>query len=174
MEAVREQEGEDQDESESEEDGSEDEEDEEEEDGKDVEEHNEDVPENAKEDVSQANVDESPEESTPTPKLEGHEPDSEEDLPSSTSRSRPLSRSPPASRHTSRSPSTLAARTAALSISNQSGIKEKVASEVSKHRAHQQRKFHSKRGAQKVGGRQKGSKAKMDTRVKPDHSGFWD
>lgn len=110
-------------------------------------------------------------------------------------RSRPLSRSPPASRHFSPAPSTrshsrspsrsrsdspssLAGRTAALSLGDgqrgQESIRERAATEASKHRAKQQRKYHSKRGAQRVGGRQKGSKAKMDTRVKPDRGGFWD
>ncbi|KAI0080117.1 RIO1-domain-containing protein [Panus rudis PR-1116 ss-1] len=98
---------------------------------------------------------------------------------SPVSKSRPLSRSPPASRHTSRSPpprslspSSLADRTAALSLTED--VKERVAYEVQKQRARQQRKYHSKRGAQRVGGRQKGSKAKMDTRVKLDRGGLWD
>lgn len=102
------------------------------------------------------------------------------------SRSRPLSRSPPASRHhspassrshshsRSESPSSLIERTAALSVSQPDSVRERAATEAAKHRAKQQRKYHSKRGAQRVGGRQKGSKAKMDTRVKPDKSGFWD
>lgn len=112
--------------------------------------------------------------------------------------SRPLSRSPPASRHTSplhttaasssshsshsssrsQSPlSSLADRTAALSLSSEGKtgiIRERAAAEAATRRARQQRKYHSKRGAQKAGGRQKGSKAKMDTRVKPDKGGFWD
>ena len=93
--------------------------------------------------------------------------------------SRPLSRSPPASRHgsTSRSgsPSSLVERTASLSLSrNDRDVKERAAAEASRQRARQQRKYHSKRGAQKVGGRQKGSKAKQDTRIKADRGGFWD
>lgn len=95
--------------------------------------------------------------------------------------SRPLSRSPPASRHSSQAQSEagesddeLAARAAGLSIARQGDIKERAAAEASKQRAQQQRKYHSKRGAQKVGGRHKGSKAKQDTRVKPDRGGFWD
>lgn len=94
-------------------------------------------------------------------------------------RSRPLSRSPPGSRHGSQSrspsrsgsPSSLAERAAGLSLGS---IKERAADEASKHRARQQRKYHSKRGAQRVGGRQKGSKAKQDTRVKLDRGGMWD
>ena len=106
------------------------------------------------------------------------------------SRSRPLSRSPPASRHhspaatssrshshsrsRSQSPSSLIERTAALSVSTHDTVRERAATEAAKLRAKQHRKYHSKRGAQRIGGRQKGSKAKMDTRVKPDKGGFWD
>lgn len=104
-------------------------------------------------------------------------------------RSRALSRSPPASRHASQERSAasgesdasggsddeLAERTAGLSLARQDReLKERAAAEASKLRARQQRKYHSKRGAQKVGGRHKGSKAKQDTRVKPDRGGFWD
>ena len=99
---------------------------------------------------------------------------------SPVSHSRPLSRSPPASRHSSQSPArsqslSLADATAAMSLSRDDReLRDRVAAEVSKRHAHQQKKYHSKRGAQRMGGRQKGSKAKMDTRVKPDRSGFWD
>ncbi|TCD61751.1 hypothetical protein EIP91_007977 [Steccherinum ochraceum] len=88
-------------------------------------------------------------------------------------RSRPISRSPPASRHTSRSPSpsSLIERTAALSL--RENVKDRLTSQVSKDRARQQRKYHSKSGA-RTAGRQKGSKAKMDTRIKPDRSGVWE
>ena len=178
MDAVREQEGEDLSDSEDEEEGEEEEEEEEEE--ADNEEDLSDTVEGAVKasagsegEVDEERAGEIDRESSLTPTVAGQHAD-DDDLPSSSSRSRQLSRSPPASRHTSRSPSALAARTAALSLSNQPDIKERVASEVSKQRAQQQRKYHSKRGAQKVGGRQKGSKAKMDTRVKPDRSGFWD
>lgn len=105
---------------------------------------------------------------------EGHH---DESHPSPVLSTRHLSRSPPASRHGSQSrsasPSSLVELTAGLSIQD-SGIKDRVANEVAKQRARQQRKYHSKRGAQRIGGRQKGSKAKMDTRVKPDKSGVWD
>ena len=101
----------------------------------------------------------------------------DENHPSPVLSTRHLSRSPPASRHGSQSrsasPSSLIELTAGLSIQD-SGIKDRVANEVAKQRARQQRKYHSKRGAQRIGGRQKGSKAKMDTRVKPDKSGVWD
>ncbi|KAH9937126.1 Rio2, N-terminal-domain-containing protein [Fomitopsis serialis] len=95
----------------------------------------------------------------------------------------------PSSRHSSRSasPSSLADRTAVLSLSasehpssstaKQAGaaadFKEKVHSEVSKRRAREVRRYHSKKGAQRIG-RPKGSKAKQDVRVKMDGGGFWD
>ncbi|KAF8640834.1 hypothetical protein AX17_000483 [Amanita inopinata Kibby_2008] len=78
-----------------------------------------------------------------------------------------LSRSPPQSRSTS--PATLEKMTAALDLND---IKNKVASDLSKTRARQQRKYHSKRAVRKAG-RPQGSKAKQDTRIKPDHSGIW-
>ena len=99
---------------------------------------------------------------------------------SPVSHSRPLSRSPPASRHSSQSPArshspSLADATAALSLSRDDReLRDRVAAEVSKRHAHQQKKYHSKRGAQRMGGRQKGSKAKMDTRYKPERGGLWD
>ena len=69
----------------------------------------------------------------------------------------------------------LVARTAGLSLSRRDDdVQARAAAEASKQRARQHRKYHSKRGAQKVGGRHKGSKAKQDTRVKPDRGGFWD
>jgi RIO kinase 2 len=86
---------------------------------------------------------------------------------------REISRSPPQSR--SPSPSSLAKMTAALSLSSQqhSGIKDIVSSDLTKQRARQRQKYHSKRGAQRIG-RPKGSKAKQDTRVKLDKSGVWE
>ncbi|KAI0715241.1 RIO1 family-domain-containing protein [Earliella scabrosa] len=53
-------------------------------------------------------------------------------------------------------------------------VTDKVQSEVAKQRAREQRKYHSKKGAQRTGGRQKGSKRKQDTRIKVDGGGFWD
>lgn len=86
---------------------------------------------------------------------------------------REVSRSPPQSR--SPSPSSLAKMTAALSLSSQqhAGIKDIVSSDLTKQRARQRQKYHSKRGAQRIG-RPKGSKAKQDTRVKIDKSGIWE
>jgi RIO kinase 2 len=50
-------------------------------------------------------------------------------------------------------------------------MKMKVATEIGKTRAHQQRKYHSKKSTGRAG-RAKGSKAKQDTRVKLN-SGEW-
>ncbi|KAI0778542.1 RIO1 family-domain-containing protein [Trametes elegans] len=89
-------------------------------------------------------------------------------------------------RSRSRSPSSsLADETAALSLhaggahrqppaASRSDVAEKVQSEVAKHQARQQRKYHSKKGAQRTGGRQRGSKRKQDTKIKVDSGGFWD
>lgn len=51
-------------------------------------------------------------------------------------------------------------------------VKTRVASDIQKNQARQAR-FHSKRSTRKIG-RPKGSKAKQDTRVKLDKTGFWD
>ncbi|KAH7931056.1 RIO1-domain-containing protein [Leucogyrophana mollusca] len=103
--------------------------------------------------------------STPRPTQIGDE----NDLVDSPSRppSR-LSRSPPQSR--SPSPDSLAKMTASLSL--HSNIRDKVSTDLAK-RARQQRKYHTKRGAQRAG-RPQGSKAKQDTRVKLDKSGVWE
>ncbi|SJL05712.1 related to Serine/threonine-protein kinase rio2 [Armillaria ostoyae] len=87
---------------------------------------------------------------------------------SDISETRALSRSPPQSRPVS--PDSLAKMTEALSLNN---VRNIVSSNLSKSRAQQQRKYHSKRGARKAG-RPQGSKAKQDTRVKMDGSGVWD
>jgi len=86
---------------------------------------------------------------------------------------RELSRSPPQSRSTS--PSSLAKMTAALSLSSikHSGIKDIVSSDLTRQRARQRQKYHSKRGAHRIG-RPQGSKAKQDNRVKMDKSGVWE
>ncbi|KAJ7103462.1 RIO1 family-domain-containing protein [Mycena belliarum] len=81
---------------------------------------------------------------------------------------RSLSRSPPRSRTGSPMPSE---KPAALLPSN--GIKEIVSADLTKARSQQQRKHHSKRSTRRAG-RSQGSKAKQDTRVKMDTSGFWD
>lgn len=59
------------------------------------------------------------------------------------------------------------------SENHKGGIKDIVASDITKKRAQQQRKYHSKRSTRHAG-RAHGSKAKQDTRVKlSDHGGFW-
>ncbi|OJT03045.1 Serine/threonine-protein kinase rio2 [Trametes pubescens] len=78
--------------------------------------------------------------------------------------------------------SSLADGTAALSLRSEraprqpssaasKALADKVQSEVSKQRARQQRKYHSKKSA---GGRPIGSKRKQDTRVQVDSGGFWE
>ncbi|KAF7347774.1 Tudor domain-containing protein [Mycena venus] len=79
-----------------------------------------------------------------------------------------LSRSPPRSR--ADSPISLEKSVASLTLDN---VKERVAAEVTKTRAQQKRKFHSKRNTRRAG-RSQGSKAKQDTRVKVDNSGVWE
>jgi RIO kinase 2 len=93
-------------------------------------------------------------------------------LPSPTLEGRPLSRSPPRSR--SPSPETLEKMMASLSMSaRRNEVKDIVSSDIARARARQQRKYHSKRGAQRAG-RPKGSKAKQDSRVTVDRSGLWE
>ncbi|KAG2149935.1 RIO1 family-domain-containing protein [Suillus cothurnatus] len=86
-----------------------------------------------------------------------------------SSRMSQLSRSPPRSR--SPSPDSLAKMAASLSLQD-AAFRDKVASDLAK-RSRQQRKYHTKRGAQRAG-RPQGSKAKQDTRVKVDKSGIWE
>jgi RIO kinase 2 len=86
-----------------------------------------------------------------------------------TSRMSQLSRSPPRSR--SPSPDTLAKMAASLSLQD-AAFRDRVACDLAK-RARQQKKYHTKRGAQRAG-RPQGSKAKQDTRVKVDKSGIWE
>jgi len=85
---------------------------------------------------------------------------------------RELSRSPPQSR--SPSPSSLAKMTAALNLtSGRHGIKDIVGSELTKQRARQREKYHSKGGVRRIG-RARGSKGKEDNRVKVDKRGIWE
>lgn len=71
--------------------------------------------------------------------------------------------------------SSLEEHVASLSLSQQGPdlMTDRAATQASKAHARQQRKYHSKRGAQRIG-RPKGSKAKQDTRVKLDRGGMWD
>ena len=93
------------------------------------------------------------------------------------------SRADPPRSSGSRSPSALADRTAVLSLDAPSAsqaagargnVADRVQTEVAKQRAREQRKHHSKKGAQRTGGRPRGSKRKQDTRIKADGGGFWD
>lgn len=77
---------------------------------------------------------------------------------------RSLSRSPPQSRATS------PVRQAA---SGRDYIKSIVASDLTKVRTQQRRKYHSKR-ASRTAGRAQGSKAKQDKKVKLDSNSFWE
>ena len=52
-------------------------------------------------------------------------------------------------------------------------IRDKAVSEAYKQRAREKQKYHSRRGAERIG-RAKGSKAKQDNRVKLDKGGLWD
>ncbi|KAI0283270.1 hypothetical protein BGY98DRAFT_717121 [Russula aff. rugulosa BPL654] len=52
-------------------------------------------------------------------------------------------------------------------------IRDKAANEAYKQRAREKQKYHSRRGAERIG-RAKGSKAKQDNRVKLDKDGLWD
>ncbi|KAF8560416.1 hypothetical protein OG21DRAFT_1400917 [Imleria badia] len=61
--------------------------------------------------------------------------------------------------------------TAALTL-QAADVRERVATDLAK-RQRQQKKYHTKRGAQRVG-RPQGSKAKQDQRVKLDRGGIWD
>ncbi|KAG6902908.1 hypothetical protein C0995_010078 [Termitomyces sp. Mi166 len=81
---------------------------------------------------------------------------------------RTLSRSPPQSRPSS--PESLVKLTSTLDIN---GVKSIVSADLTKARAAQHRKHHSKRGVRRAG-RPQGSKAKQDTRVKLDRGGMWD
>ena len=73
----------------------------------------------------------------------------------------------------SRTPSPSPSLTEMTTTLHLSDIKGIVSSDLTKERARQQRKYHSKRGVRHAG-RPHGSKAKLDTRVKLDRGGMWD
>ncbi|KAI0734552.1 RIO1-domain-containing protein [Fomitopsis betulina] len=117
-----------------------------------------------------------------------HKPVDEDDAPPTPARSHPASQDSNPSRSRSASSSSLPDRVAALSLSpsehthshtkhhdggTDAEFKDKVHSEVARQRVREVRKYHSKKGAQRIG-RPKGSKAKQDTRVTVDGGGFWD
>jgi RIO kinase 2 len=60
-----------------------------------------------------------------------------------------------------------------LSVSKEKEIRDKAGIEAYKQRAREKQKYHSRRGAERIG-RAKGSKAKQDNRVKLDKGGLWD
>lgn len=72
--------------------------------------------------------------------------------------------------HSPSPPDGISKKVEALSLSD---IKDKVTSDLSKARSHQQRKYHSKRSTRQAG-RPQGSKAKQDKKIKVDRSGIWD
>lgn len=53
-------------------------------------------------------------------------------------------------------------------------MRERAVAEVAREHSRQQKKYHTKKGAQRLGGRQKGNKGRMDTRVKLDRGGMWE
>ena len=57
--------------------------------------------------------------------------------------------------------------------SEEQEIRDKAANEAYKRRAREKQKYHSRRGAERIG-RAKGSKGKQDNRVKLDKGGLWD
>ncbi|KAG5648047.1 hypothetical protein DXG03_007082 [Asterophora parasitica] len=103
----------------------------------------------------------------PTQKGPGDENDESLDAPPEAT-DRALSRSPPQSRPTS--PQSLVKLTSALDLN---GIKGIVSADLTKARASEKRKHHSKSGVRRAG-RPQGSKAKQDTRVKLDRGGIWE
>jgi RIO kinase 2 len=60
-----------------------------------------------------------------------------------------------------------------VNASERKDIRDKAAIDAYKERARQKQKYHSRRGAERIG-RAKGSKGKLDNRVKVDKSGLWD
>ena len=89
----------------------------------------------------------------------------------SESRERPglVSPSSPIGQLASRVESTLSVKAS----TEEQEIKEKAGIEAYKQRAREKQKYHSRRGAERIG-RAKGSKAKQDNRVKLEKGGLWD
>ncbi len=63
--------------------------------------------------------------------------------------------------------------TLSVKASKEKEIRDKAAIDAYKQRAREKQKYHSRRGAERIG-RAKGSKAKQDNRVKLDKGGLWD
>lgn len=86
-----------------------------------------------------------------------------------------LSRSPPQSRRGEDLPEESGDEhtDGELPAGNRGDVKAIVSSDITKMRAQQQRKYHSKRSTRNAG-RAQGSKAKQDNRVRlSEHGGFW-
>jgi RIO kinase 2 len=81
-------------------------------------------------------------------------------------------REPPRSGSSSPTTSQLENRLS-VNASKEKEIRKKAAIDAFKGRAREKQKYHSRRGAARIG-RAKGSKAKQDNRVKVDKSGLWD
>ncbi|SRR6266436_1017743 len=64
-------------------------------------------------------------------------------------------------------------RTLSVKASKEKEIRDKAAIDAYKQRAREKRKYHARRGAERIG-RAKGSKAKQDNRVKLDKGGWSD
>jgi len=60
-----------------------------------------------------------------------------------------------------------------VNASKEKEVRNKAAIDALKGRAREKQKYHSRRGAERIG-RPKGSKAKQDNRVQVDKSGLWD
>ena len=88
-----------------------------------------------------------------------------------------LSQEPPRAGSRSSSPASQIAsqveKRLSVNGSNENQIRNKAAIDALKGRAREKRKYHSRRGAERIG-RAKGSKAKQDNTVKVDRSGLWD
>ena len=88
-----------------------------------------------------------------------------------------LSQEPPRAGSRSSSPTSQIAsqveKRLSVNGSNEKEVRNKAAIDALKGRAREKRKYHSRRGAERIG-RPKGSKAKQDNRVQVDKSGLWD
>ena len=89
----------------------------------------------------------------------------------------PLSQEPPCAGSRSSSPTSQIAsqveKRLSVNASNEKQVRNKAAIDALKGRAREKQKYHSRRGAERIG-RPKGSKAKQDNRVQVDRSGLWD
>lgn len=113
----------------------------------------------------------------------GHE--SEEEPSGSAKLERPqeqanaesLSQEPPRGGSRSSSPTSQFAspveKRLSVNASKEKQMRDKAAIDALKGRAREKQKYHSRRGAERIG-RPKGSKAKQDNRVQVDKSGLWD